>query len=244
MLLLGYSDPVSQLQVEREIKDKYYFGFPEVLSSNFSILVNGQGLGRSMETKLAVDADGEPIPWYTYPAIEYIKQMDISSKNIFEYGCGYSSLYWAGRAGKVCSVDHNADWIEKIRPLMRANQQVLMRENRDQYARAICEFTDRLDIIVIDGAWRNECVAEVLKRADQETIIILDNSDWYRDVAATLKSNGYFEISFNGFGPIANFTWATSIFLPWNSSWGNGISDPEPIGSVKVTKCKENEEYW
>jgi len=243
-LFLGYSDPVSRSRLEAELKADVFFGFPELLACNYGILAKAQGLGRSMEAKLAVDTDGEPIPWYTYPAIEYIRQLDFSGKNIFEYGCGYSSLYWAGRAGKVCSVDHNAEWIEKIRPLMHSNQRVIMRTERDAYARAIDEFVEPLDVIIIDGVWRNECADRVLKHITPESIIILDNADWYRDVAATLRKSGFFEVSFNGFGPIANFTWSTSLFFPWASAWGKVLGDPKPIGSVKVTKNAENETYW
>ena len=31
---------------------------------------------RSMNEKVCLDRDGNPIPWYTYPAIEYLSQFD------------------------------------------------------------------------------------------------------------------------------------------------------------------------
>ena len=43
---------------------------------------------RSIDEKICLDKDGNPIPWYTYPAIEYLSQFDYSDKEIFEYGCG------------------------------------------------------------------------------------------------------------------------------------------------------------
>jgi hypothetical protein len=33
-----------------------------------------------------VNARGEPVPWYTYPAIDYLRQLDFSDKTVFEYG--------------------------------------------------------------------------------------------------------------------------------------------------------------
>ena len=49
---------------------------------------------RTIDEKVCVDRDGNPLPWYTYPAIEYLSQFDYGEKTIFEFGCGYSSLFW------------------------------------------------------------------------------------------------------------------------------------------------------
>lgn len=64
---------------------------------------------RSIDEKVCADKDGNPIPWYTYPAIEYLSQFDYGGKRVFEYGCGYSSLFWAERAAKVISIEDNPE---------------------------------------------------------------------------------------------------------------------------------------
>ena len=69
---------------------------------------------RSMNEKVCIDRDGNPIPWYTYPAIEYLSQFDYSQKKIFEFGTGYSSMYWAKRAQKVISIEDKPEWFEKF----------------------------------------------------------------------------------------------------------------------------------
>ena len=35
-----------------------------------------------------IDENGEPLPWYTYPAIEYLTGLDFTQKTVFEFGCG------------------------------------------------------------------------------------------------------------------------------------------------------------
>lgn len=35
---------------------------------------------RSIDEKVCLDRDGNPIPWYTYPAIEYLSQFDYRDK--------------------------------------------------------------------------------------------------------------------------------------------------------------------
>ena len=40
-------------------------------------------IAKTIDEKVCEDRDGNPIPWYTYPAIEYISQFDYSEKEIF-----------------------------------------------------------------------------------------------------------------------------------------------------------------
>mgnify|MGYP000216046892 CR=1 FL=1 len=68
---------------------------------------------RSIDEKVCADKDGTPIPWYTYPAIEYLSQFDYGGKRVFEYGCGYSSLFLAERAAKVISIEDNPEWFAR-----------------------------------------------------------------------------------------------------------------------------------
>lgn len=35
---------------------------------------------------------GEEVPWYTYPAIEYLSHLDLSGFRVFEYGSGNSTI--------------------------------------------------------------------------------------------------------------------------------------------------------
>src|SRR5437870_895308 len=76
----------------------------------FRILNFQYGYLRSVAADTPLDADSEPRPWYTYPAIEYLKQIDFRRKAIFEYGCGHSTLFWATRAARVVSIEHNPAW--------------------------------------------------------------------------------------------------------------------------------------
>lgn len=67
---------------------------------------------RTIDEKVCIDKDGNPIPWYTYPAIEYLSQFDYGDKKVFEFGCGNSSLFWAVRAQEVISIEDNPSWFE------------------------------------------------------------------------------------------------------------------------------------
>ena len=65
------------------------------------------------------DRNKNYLPWFTYPAIEALSNWDLSDKRVFEYGSGFSTLFWASRAKEVVSVEHsngliildNSDWL-------------------------------------------------------------------------------------------------------------------------------------
>lgn len=48
-----------------------------------------------------VNREGQPIPWFTCRAIDFLSQLDLSEKIVFEYGAGASTLYWAKRGSKL-----------------------------------------------------------------------------------------------------------------------------------------------
>src|SRR3712207_2933796 len=68
-----------------------------------------------------VDAKGQPVPWYTYPAIEYVRQLDFSDKEVFEYGSGQSTLFWAQAAKRVVSVEEDEAWHAYVAKKLPAN---------------------------------------------------------------------------------------------------------------------------
>jgi hypothetical protein len=84
------------------------------------------GWDRSL-TSGPVDAEGKPLAWITYPALEVLKQIVNPSFRVFEFGCGNSSLWWAARAAKVVSVDHNENWIQHISAQKQENLTLIHR---------------------------------------------------------------------------------------------------------------------
>ncbi|MDO9582623.1 MAG: hypothetical protein Q7J24_05875 [Desulfomicrobium sp.] len=211
-------------------------GYPENITANLRILAELQGLGVSMEIGRPLAADGSPIPWYTYPAIEYLSQFDTNGLHVFEYGCGNSSLFWARKGAQVWSVEHDAQWHARMSEQSSLLRGLILRTDKSAYAQAVNEPGGMFDIIIIDGVWRNECAAEAMSKIKPGGLIILDNSDWYTDVSDFLRTKGYFQVDFNGFGPINPYCWTTSIFLPWASPLMTKMRQPQPIGGIPVTK--------
>lgn len=178
---------------------------------------------RTIDEKVCIDRDGNPIPWYTYPAIEYLSQFDYSQKEIFEFGCGNSSLFWANRAQFVTSIEDNTVWYEKwIKEFHKDNLDIRWRDEGEDYYNAVFEDKKKYDVIIIDGKRRADCAQTAIKALNSGGLIILDDSDRintsleYRNAVSALKSANLLQVDFYGFCPMNNYTKTTSVFFSRN----------------------------
>lgn len=175
---------------------------------------------RTIDEKVCVDKDGNPIPWYTYPAIEYLSQFDYADKEIFEYGCGNSSMFWAERAKKVTSIEDNLKWFDKWQAeFSHPRLDIRWRDEGEIYEQAIFEDNKKYDVIIVDGKRRAECATAAVKSLAQGGMIILDDSDRintsqeYVKAVEALRAADLIQIDFYGFCPMNNYTKTTSLFL-------------------------------
>ena len=157
--------------------------------------------------------NGKPIPWYTYPALDFLCQFDYSHDIVFEFGSGNSSLYWADRCKKVYSIEDNENWYKQVNQQKRGNQEITLIESKEEYINSIKKISDKPTIVIIDAKYRYECAKAVADFVDDDALIILDNSDWFPETCKYLRSKKYFQIDFSGFGPIVSFTTTTSLFF-------------------------------
>jgi hypothetical protein len=205
-----------------------------VIFKNFQGLASHQGQWRSIRNRMSVDASGSPIPWYTYPAIEYLNNFDFTECDVFEFGSGYSSIYWSKRSRSVVSVEDNQAWYKIVRSNMRSNQILIHRADKAGYVGALIDQNKKFDIIVIDGNHRLSCTVESMKMINEDGIILLDNSDRIveKECCKLLRSNGFIQIDFSGFGPINGYCWSTSLFLKSPKLFSRNYSGPTPIGGL------------
>jgi hypothetical protein len=160
-----------------------------------------------------VDAGGNPVPWFTYPALEYLSQLDLSQKRVFEFGTGGSTSYWCLRAAEVRGVEHNTAWYTRVKTRLPANGAIRLAEDLSDYVAAIGNEGGGFDIIVVDGVERRRCCIAALAALRPGGMIILDNSDWHHICARLLREGGLLEVDMSGLGPINVYTWTTSFFF-------------------------------
>jgi len=174
------------------------------------------GWFRSFREKSSVDADGNPIPWFTYPATEFLKRRIHPDMSIFEYGCGSSTLWWSKRVNEIVSVEHDEDWYIQLVEKMPENVKLhhIKLEYNGDYSKKVKEYKNRFDIAVLDGRDRINCAINSLTALKEDGILIWDNSDRkeYESGYNFLYKNGFRKIEFVGLVPITNFKSETGIF--------------------------------
>lgn len=181
---------------------------PELLE-----ILDKHGYYRSLEEGVPVDNKKNPIPWFTYPSIEYLIQLDTSSKKVFEWGSGNSSYFFAERCQSIISIESDTKWYQYINHNIRDNQKIYLR-SKDDFANSIKEFNTEFDIIVIDSIRRYDCALIAPEYLKNGGIIIVDNSDNCKETCKLLREKfNYIQVDFSGFGAICKYQWTTSIFF-------------------------------
>ena len=173
---------------------------------------------KTVTLQKSVDIDELPIPWFTYSAIAYIDQLDLSDKTVFEWGSGHSSLYFSNKCKSIVSIEFKPEWYEYVKSLLKPNMTLHLAETRD-YASIIGTLGESYDIIIIDGEIdrRMDCAKEAVKYLKTGGILILDNSDWLPNTTSYLREKGFQQIDFIGPGPINPYFWCTSFYLSHNT---------------------------
>jgi len=178
----------------------------------YRILGFDYGYLRSAATMRSVDAAGKPLPWITYPAIDYLRQLDLTDKIVFEYGCGGSTIFWSGVAKSVYSVEDNEAFCREVWPALPPNCQLSLEIYPDDYIHALAKHAP-YDIIVIDGHSRVRCSEVAPRYLKPGGFIILDNSDWFHEASANLRNADLIEVDMAGMAPIADFISTTSFYF-------------------------------
>jgi hypothetical protein len=163
-----------------------------------------------------IDRNGNPLPWLTYPAIDFISQFDFSQSSVFEWGSGYSTLWWAKRAKAVTSVE-SGPWGEKMAMVVPTAVEYIRTPFAIEAELAAFAHhpTKQFDVIVIDnhGPFRWRCAELAANRLAEGGMILLDNSDHCLKATKLLRDRGFNEIDFTGFAPSNNYAHTTSIFF-------------------------------
>jgi hypothetical protein len=198
------------------------------------VIKGGHGHWHSARLHRPVDAQGAPLPWFTYPAIEFLGQFDLRTKRVFEYGAGNSTLYWSTRCAQVVSIESDRVWHRHLAALVGSNVRLDFVPEAADYSAALEREPEPFDVIVVDGIERLACSRMALTRLQPGGLIILDNADWHPCCAAVLRQAGLLQVDMTGFGPVNGYSWTTSLFFHRAFDFpSRGAVRPQPgIGSI------------
>lgn len=179
-------------------------------------LLKRNGWLKSAEKGRSINAEGEAIPWYTYSFLHFLEGKVKEEMRIFEYGSGYSTIWWAKRASSVVACEHDAYWYQSLKSKLPANVvgHHVPLDYDGEYSKCIKQYSKEFDIVIIDGRDRNHCAMNAVPAMKEHGILIWDNSDRarYSEGMEHLKKLGFKQLEFYGLGPTSAAEWGTSIF--------------------------------
>jgi hypothetical protein len=158
---------------------------------------------------------GQLVPWFNYCAVDFLIDRVQGSWEVFEYGAGYSTLWWASHTRSVVAVEHDEEWTTQVQSMCSGtNATVVARPADSTFVDAIDDFPGRFDVVVVDGFDRPSCVRKALPRLKDDGVLILDNSDRpaYRASAEWVTSQGFKELRMKGPAPMTIKAETTSFF--------------------------------
>jgi predicted O-methyltransferase YrrM len=138
------------------------------------------------------------LPWFSYGAIDFLENYLRKETQVFEFGSGGSTLFFAQRAKSVTAVEDNAHWCKLVAAKLAAHRigNVDLRHvpvtftteeafASSDYLNAVRQST--FDVIIVDGTeWtmnvRPICFHAAEKQIAAGGIIVVDDSWRYREL--------------------------------------------------------------
>lgn len=174
------------------------------------------GWFNAFEKKEPVGANNEPIPWITYPAIDFLSQRLNQVFDVFEFGIGNSTLFYAPKINTLTAVEHDIRWYEKVKSKLPPNVNLMHKELQydGEYCRAVLSDTKKYNILIVDGRDRVNCIKHSLSALTPDGVIILDDSQRqnYMPAREFLVQNNFKFIDFWGISPGYFNRMCTTIF--------------------------------
>jgi predicted O-methyltransferase YrrM len=167
------------------------------------------------------------IPWFSYAAIDFLKNFLQQHMTVCEYGSGGSTLFFASRVRSVYSIEDNENWFKRVSDRVKQKnfQNVTLKLcpfdfknptafDQSEYLHAIP--TDKFDVVVVDGSeeWtqvRPVCFQLAESRIKQGGIIVVDDS--WRYPRLRQQNHARSQRIFQSVGPCRPGVTTTDIFF-------------------------------
>jgi len=201
------------------------FSEPKVLSALLSQrefgYLNEIGWFESFKSNRSIDKNRRPIPWFAYPFIDFLSPRLTKDLVLFEFGSGSSSSFFAERVKQVISIEHNKEWFEIVNKTKPNNVKLILTDSDsvDDYLNYLTKLNEKVDVIIVDGLHRNECLINALEKLSENGVIILDDSERseYKKGIESVIGRGFKTLEFWGIAPTVLFKKCTTVFYKSNN---------------------------
>lgn len=169
----------------------------------------------SYQKKQSLSYEGDPIPWFTYSILDFLKGRLRKDMRLLEYGSGNSTLFFSARIDHVVSVEHDRIWYDRVKDQLPASVSYHFQPlEGTAYQDFILQADGEFDVVIVDGRERMACLPNVVKKLSARGVVILDDSerDKYAESFGFMAQQGFKHIPFSGIAIGAIHPKCTSVF--------------------------------
>ena len=194
------------MSLKRQITNFFWpwHGFRKLFLKSNSY-IRETGWLNSLKKGYPCDKAGNMLPWMNYAIINFLNKRLHKDLTLFEYGSGYSTMFYAGLVAQVTSLEYDQEWLEKMKDMVPDNVELLYIKNDidGDYCRAIETTNKKFDVVIVDGRDRVNCVKVGLHHLSDRGVLVLDDSHREKYAAAIeyAVSQGFRVLDFEGMKP-------------------------------------------
>ncbi len=202
---------------------KLEFGVAQVRIRLEQFKKNKIGWKKSFLDGFSQDDNGSPLPWMTYSFIEFIENKLDKNQQIFEYGSGSSTLFFAKKVKKVVALESNPRWFAIVQNMLLQHdiknvELVLMTDALENplYENFAKNHSEKFDFIFVDSLKRFNCSLNSISALKPEGALVLDDSERknYQKIFNFFAENNFQKQDFFGIAPGQIKMKNTTVF--WN----------------------------
>ena len=178
---------------------------------------NKIGWKKSFIEGFSQDENGAALPWMTYPAIEFLKKNLTKNHEVFEFGCGASTLFFAERVKKIVGLETDERWGEIVEEALVADRGLAQGQplqnvkinlmpdglTNNFYENFPKNSGEKFDFVIIDSLKRFECAKNAIEALKPNGRIILDDSERrnYKKIFDFFAEKNFTKQDFFGIAP-------------------------------------------
>jgi hypothetical protein len=133
--------------------------------------------------KLYGESKVKGTPWLTLESIKIIENWAKSTDKVLEFGSGSSTVWFSKHVKQITSIEHDPSWYEISKKLTKSagkKIKLFLAKNKKDYLKIFDMIPENsIDICLVDGEWRRDCLIGAFSKVKRGGIIILDNAETY-----------------------------------------------------------------
>jgi len=124
-------------------------------------------------------------PWITPESVRLLENLLKKDDIFLEFGSGQSTQWFAKRVGQITSIESDAKWYQKVSLDLKNYQNFtyIFADNQKDYLAIFDKIgSESIDICLVDGFYRLDCLLKVVDKIKKGGLLILDNAETYLPV--------------------------------------------------------------